>query len=263
MNEYKKIAIGIIVSLVFITLVILFCVKLVNLYIRKTKEQYLKDKEHNEKELAFQETLTTTIIETQEQVLQNISQDLHDDVGQQLTVINLQLESMKLDSEEQHKNLAPISESLNKLSQSIRSISHALNNQLVVQQDLLKAIATEMERLQKNTKMNISFSIPTKTKKVFTDNEKIIIFRLFQECINNCFKHANATTVAVDIKINPLFVMTITDNGKGFTASDTHGKLSLGLTTMYSRAESIQYQVTIASETGKGTLITLTENKTI
>jgi signal transduction histidine kinase len=257
--DSKSIAIGIFIILIFISLVILFCIVLVKLYIQKIKNY---TQQLYQKDLDFQKTLTTTVIETQEQVLHNISQDLHDDVGQQLTVINLQLESMKLDSEEQQKTLAPVSESLGKLSQSIRSISQALNNQLVVQQDLLKAIATEMERLQKITKMAIAFSLPIKTKKAFTDNEKIIIFRIFQEGINNCLKHANATALDVTVTIDPIFVMNIIDNGKGFTPKDTQGKLSLGLTTMHSRAESIHYQLAIHSPAGKGTMLTLTENKT-
>lgn len=250
----KEIALGIVIGLMFISLIVLFCILIIKLYIKKIKE-------HNLKELAFQKALNETIIETQEQVLENISRDLHDDVGQQLTVINLQLETMKLDSDEQQKNLAPISESLNQLSQSVRNITKSLNNQLVMQQDLLKAIATEMERLQKNTSIAISFTLPEKAKKVFTDNEKIIIFRIFQESINNSLKHAQATTLKVDIAFTPLFMMTVTDNGKGFTPTEAKGKVSLGLSTMPSRAASIKYHVAVASAPGKGTTLTLSENQ--
>src|SRR5690606_36362346 len=103
----------------------------------------------------FQKTLNAAIIETEEQVLNNISQDLHDDAGQQLTYINFQIENLRLDSTELGQLLAPVSESVAQLSRSIRRISHSLNNQLLTQQDLLKAITTEAERLQQNAKFTI------------------------------------------------------------------------------------------------------------
>jgi signal transduction histidine kinase len=252
MTNYR-IAIGIVIGLLFICLAVLFCVLLIKLYIKKIKE-------HNAKELAFQKTLNETIIETQEQVLNNISQDLHDDAGQQLTVINLQLENLKYNSPEQEQALAPLSESVKTLSQSIRSISHALNNQLVLQQDLLKAIATEIVRLQKNSKTTISLSLPEATKREFSANEKIIIYRIFQECMNNCFKHAKATEIKIAITTKPQFEMVIEDNGKGFNQDKTGSKKSLGLPNMKTRAHSINYRFELITEVGQGTTIKLTES---
>jgi glucose-6-phosphate-specific signal transduction histidine kinase len=90
----KDIAFGIIISLLFISLVVLFCVIIIKLYVQKIKKY---NKELYQKDLDHERNLNTTIVETQEQVLQNISQELHDDAGQQLTVINFQLENLKLD----------------------------------------------------------------------------------------------------------------------------------------------------------------------
>lgn len=255
MNNYQ-IAIGIIICMVFVSLITFFGILLTRLYIKKIKE-------HNQKEVAFQKNLKAAIIETQEQVLNNISRDLHDDAGQQLTVINFQLEHLKLGSQEYTEALDPLSESVGKLSQSIRNISHSLNNQLVVQQDLLKAIASEMERLQNKTGVKINFSIPASTKRKFATNEKIIIYRIFQECLNNSLKHSKAGSISVTVKTSPKFKMVITDDGKGFDTRQETGNTSLGLLTMHSRAESIDYHLSIFSNEGKGTIITLTENKDI
>ena len=250
----EEIISGILISIAFISLIVLFCILLIQLYIKKIKD-------HNLKELAFQKTLNETIIETQEHVLQNISQDLHDDAGQQLTYINFQLENLKLDSPELQLSLAPVSDSLGRLSQSIRSISHSLNNQLVVQQDLFKAIAAEMKRLEKNAKISISFSMPSKSKTGFTVNEKIIIYRIFQESINNCLKHAKASSINVTLKSVPKFEMTIKDNGIGFDAMKKNNKPTLGILSMINRANDIGYHLKINSKAGEGTTITLSENK--
>lgn len=248
----NKIAFGIIIGLMFISLIILFCVLLVKLYIKKIKE-------HNLKEIAFQKSLNETIIETQEQVLNNISQDLHDDAGQQLTYINFQLENLKLDSPELQTMLEPLSQSVGNLSSSIRSISHALNNQLLLQQDLFIAIATEVERLQKHPKIALHLEVTETTKKVFSANEKIVVYRIFQEIINNTLKHASPKEIKINLATTSNFSMMITDNGKGFDVNKASNKQSLGLHNMKKRAAIIDYHLEIKSEVGAGTTVILSE----
>ncbi|KAF2516685.1 sensor histidine kinase [Flavobacterium foetidum] len=256
----NQVVIGIIIAFLFIGLILFFCVILIRLYFNKIKKY---TEILHEKDLNFQKAITQTVIETQEQVLNNISQDLHDDAGQQLTYINFQIENMKLDSPELEEKLEPISQSLGNLSKSIRNISHALNSQLLLQQDLIKAIATEIKRLKKNSKIDISYSFEEIEVKRFNDNEKIIIYRIFQECINNVFKHAKASKMSISITTSPDFKMIIEDNGKGFDSSDKKDKLSLGLINMTNRADSIAYNFTVTSKIASGTAITLSENKRI
>jgi signal transduction histidine kinase len=253
----NNIAVGIIIGLLFVSLVIIFCIVLIKLYINKVKTY---TQQLYQKDIDFQKSLNQTILETQEQVLNNISQDLHDDAGQQLTYINFQLENLKLDSAELNTLLEPLSQSVGNLSSSIRSISHSLNNQLLLQQDLFKAITNEVERLQKNPKIKIVLSQEEQTKKEFTANEKIVIYRIFQEIINNTLKHAKAKQISISITATPSFTMSIHDNGKGFDKNVVGNKQSLGLQNMTNRAAIINYELTINSEIGVGTTITLSEN---
>ncbi|SCY08045.1 sensor histidine kinase [Flavobacterium caeni] len=253
---FEPIAFGIIIGLMFVSLIVLFNVLLVKLYIRKVKtytaQLYQKDLDH-------QKSLTGAIIETQEQVFNNISADLHDDAGQQLTYINFQIENLKLDSVAMQRDLQPLSESVRKLSDSIRSISHSLNNQLIVRQDLVKAIGAEVERLRKNPKLDLTFSVKGEPRD-FSVDEKIVIYRIFQEIINNTLKHAAASHISVRIRLNPLFEMQVTDNGKGFSADRIESKTTLGLQNMATRATGIGYHIDIISEPGNGTRVTLSEN---
>ena len=253
----NNIAFGIIISLLFIGLVVLFCILLIKLYFRKIKNytQLLY-----QKDIDYQKALTTTIVETQEQVLNNISQDLHDDAGQQLTYINFQLENLKLDSSRWQQTLEPISESLGQLSESIRSISHSLNNQLLLQSDLLKAISAEVSRLQKNKAITIELTINDLDRKVFATNEKIVIYRIFQECLNNIFKHSQARLVKIHIETAP-FKMIITDDGKGFDRSKNTAFVSgIGLQNMQQRVALINCDLDIQSALDCGTSITVTQN---
>ncbi len=244
-----KTAIGIIISLLFISLVIIFCVILIKLYIKKIKQ-------HNLKELEFQKTLNTSIIETQEQVFENISQDLHDDIGQQLTFVNFQLEKIKLDASDQLYDLEKLTDSVSRVSQSIRDLSHSMNNQLVIQNDLIKAIQSELDRIKKYKNIHVNFVYPS-NEKPFSETQKIIIFRIFQETISNCLKHANATEINIRIDFHPKFNMTIQDNGIGFENQNNQKKESLGLTTIYKRAAVIDFEVTLVSKINIGTLLTL------
>ena len=248
------IAFGIIISLLFISLVVLFCAVIIKLYIQKIKE-------HNLKELTFQKTLNTTILETQEQLLNTISQDLHDDAGQQLTVINFQLENLKLDHPDCEHNLSPISESVSHLSESLRKISHSLNSNWLSENGLIQAITLEVNRLQKNKTIPISMQVSEITKK-WTAEEQIVIFRIFQECINNTLKHSKAKEIHVNIESNPVFKITLHDNGIGFDFQKAIQKNdSIGIKNCIQRAAMIQYTFDIQSKPNNGTTVVLQENK--
>ncbi len=250
-----KIAFGILTAVIIISLIVLFLILLVKLYINKIKSytQLIY-----EKDIVFQKTLNTTIIETQEQVLTNISQDLHDDAGQQLTYINFQLENLKLDSPELSEILNPVSQSVTQLSQSVRRISHSLNNHLLMQQDLLKSITAEVNRFKSSKHIDVELNINDNSRK-FEDNQQIVIYRIFQEVLNNILKHARASSVKINIQSLP-FKMEIIDNGKGFNVNQGKDKISIGLENMKQRATMIDYNLSIISHPGDGTTIMLTEN---
>lgn len=252
-----NIAFGIIISLLFISLVIFFCALLIKLYIHKIKNY---TRVIYEKDLEFQKTITTTVLETQEQVLNNISQDLHDDAGQQLTYINFMIENLKLDKPDLTDNLEPLGNSVRILSNSIRRISHSLNSQMLIQQNLIKAIEAEADRLRQVSGISIVYRTEGDLTNNFTPSQQIVIFRIFQEIINNALKHSRASEIVIDITANPAFRLKVSDNGKGFNYDEVKGNpAGLGLLNLVSRAEIIGLSLLIDSAPGAGTTITLHE----
>ena len=252
-----NIAFGIVISVLFISLIVLFCVLIIKLYIHKIKSY---TRLIYEKDLDFQKTLNATIMETQEQVLNNISQDLHDDAGQQLTYINFVVENLKYDNPELNEALKPLSQSIGTLSNSIRSISHSLNSQLLIQDSLVKAIEAEVERLKSNTKLQVDLVLVGSRKKAFGNDEKIVVYRIFQEVINNALKHSEASVINITLITEPYFELKVTDNGKGFRFDDkTENKLGLGLKNIVKRAEIINFKVKIDSAPNAGTTVTISE----
>ena len=160
-----NIAFGIIISLIFISLIVVFCGILIKVYIEKNKKY---TKELYQKDIDFQKTMTKIVLETQEQTLQNVSHELHDDAGQQLTFINFQLENLKLDNPDYQEKLEPISESVSKLSKSIRNLSHSLNNISITKDDFISFLQNEIQNIRKNIKINIGFTVEEKEKKIFS-----------------------------------------------------------------------------------------------
>lgn len=256
-DSNNKIALGIVIGILFISLLIFFCALLIKLYIRKIKNY---TKVIYQKDLDFQKTLTTTILETQEQVLNNISQDLHDDAGQQLTYINFMIENLKLDKPELSGDLQPLGNSVHMLSNSIRRISHSLNSQMLVQQNFVKAIEGEADRLRQVSGLDINYKSSGNSYNNFDPGKQIVIFRIFQEIINNALKHSRATEISIDVTAGPAFMLKVSDNGKGFNYDDVkQGPAGLGLLNLVSRAEMVGLAITIDSAAGKGTMITLLE----
>ncbi|WP_294821955.1 ATP-binding protein [uncultured Flavobacterium sp.] len=247
-------ALGIIILVIFVTVIILFAIVVVRIYIQKIKNY---TRVIYEKDLEFQKTLTTTIIETQEQVLNNISQDLHDDAGQQLTYINFMIENLKLDKPDLTDDLEPLANSVHILSHSIRRISHSLNSQMLVQQNLIRAIEGEAQRLRQVSGMAIKYEAAGDYRNNFNPGQQIVIFRIFQEIINNALKHSQATEIAIAIAAEPKFRLRVADNGNGFEYDAA--KTGLGLINLVNRAEMIGLGLTIDSGQGKGTAITLHE----
>lgn len=251
----SNIAAGIFVGILFISLLILFCVLIIKLYINKIKTY---TKLIYEKDLAFEKTLSTTILETQDQVLNDISEELHDDAGQQLTYIRFLVENLKLDKPELEETLEPVSHSVTLLSQSIRRASHSLNSQLMVKQNLVKAIKGEVDRLMQAGRIQVDFKTDNEEVKSLDAKAQIVIYRIFQETINNILKHSGATVITVAIADAPKFKLSVSDNGRGFDYNTIKkGTSGMGLGNLVSRAAIIDLDATIESTPGKGTTITL------
>jgi signal transduction histidine kinase len=125
---------------------------------------------------------------------------------------------------------------------------------------MIKAIGNEIKRLQKNSKIKILSSIDVPTKKDYSSHEKIVVYRIFQEVINNCLKHAKASEIQITLSTTPHFKMTISDNGKGFDFDKIKkNRLTMGLQNMQSRAAFINFILEIHTQLGEGTTIILSE----
>jgi two-component system, NarL family, sensor kinase len=226
----------------------------------KKNQKYMSDM--SAKELSFQQTLLQTQLEIQEQTFKNISQEIHDNIGQALSLAKLNLNTMpSLTDEKALQKISTSKELVSKAIVDLRDLSRSLNTDYVADMGLLKAIEYELELIQKSAGIHTRFNLQGAPFRLDKQKE-LILFRIIQEIFNNIVKHAGAENIFLSIKydVNQL-TLTIKDDGKGVNLeplSQTENKtIGLGIRNMHSRAGLIGADFKMSSVLGDGTEVNI------
>jgi signal transduction histidine kinase len=207
-------------------------------------------------EAKYEEEILKTQLEIQEKTLEHVSQEIHDNIGQSLSLAKIHLTKLQgTASEEQKTRMDESRELVARSIQDLRSLSHSLNPTYLSNKKLTELVELEVEKLRK-TNMDVEYQISG--NQFFTDPEKrLFVYRMIQEISQNILKHAQATrvTVALTYKRKEL-VLVITDNGIGFDAEKARSKGS-GFNNLYQRTSVIDAQLDVVSGDA-GTSITIT-----
>ena len=228
----------VLLGLVIITLFIIFQ--------KRKNALLLAQKEAKNK---FETEISKTQIEIREETFRNISWELHDNIGQLLTLAKIQLQNASNNEE--------VKSTLDKALKELRTISKIINPEYLNKISLAEAIELEIERLNRIKFINSSFRIEGRIMNI--DKEaQIIFFRIFQEFVSNTIKHAKATDLKTNLKyLDKELIMSISDNGKGFEL-EKNKSMGIGLLNIKNRAELIKAEAQIESEIDGGTSLTLT-----
>lgn len=231
-------------------LVILFSIiiALFLLHRRRSANLLLKEKER------YERLLTEQMIAVQEREREWIGRELHDNVSQVLTTVKLYLE---MASKEQDNPLIPRSMQLiNSSVSEIRHLSHQLSAPTLGTRSLIDSINALIEIVGFSTSLIFEFD-HSACHVPLVMSQKLAIYRILQEQLNNIVKHAEATKVQILLsETGGTVVLKVRDNGKGFvTMAQTSG---MGLNNMVSRAKVFEGSVHIQSAPGKGCLVTVT-----
>jgi signal transduction histidine kinase len=203
-----------------------------------------KSKNTAKKEKKQQEKFSQNLLLFQEAERTRIARELHDSVGQQLTLIKIQ--SQRLDQ----KELTVLS---NNALEEVRSISKNLYPVLLKQLGLTDSITQLINEYDEQTDLFFSIDIDD-IDDYFNESKSLNFYRLVQECLTNIVKHAKAKLVSVNIKIEDKRILTlISDNGKGFNVVESKKKNSLGLKTIFERIKIMNGNISVDSELNKGT----------
>jgi len=220
---------------------------------------YLKRKRNHLADRAeFKNMLLASQLEIREQTLQYIGKELHDNIGQVASLIKINLNTLQLtDLQKATQKIENTKELTRQLITDIKSLSLSLGGDRIIQKGLLKAIETEVDRLNKTGQFAASFLVQGNIPFIENDTS-VILFRMVQEVLNNMVKHSNAKHINVTAGINEnLFILALSDDGIGFNVNEEVNSDGAGLRNLYNRASFIKAQLSIKSNIGKGTNISI------
>jgi signal transduction histidine kinase len=229
------------------------------IFIRKKTTLLIEQKE---KDMHFEKELATSQVEMKEQTLNYIGQELHDDLGQKLSVVRLRQNQLltRLDNSEKEE-LNELNELLGECIQDIRNLSKTLITEQIIHFGLVESIEREIQRIKKLRLLQIEF-VTQKNDIDITPKHGLILFRIIQESINNILKHSRAKNVSIQLEDDhEILKITISDNGKGFNTNIMRD--GSGLKNMELRAKLIHAEFSIESKLEEGTKTSIIYHKNV
>jgi two-component system, NarL family, sensor kinase len=204
----------------------------------------------------FEREVKELQIEIREQTLRNISWELHDNIGQLITLAKIQAQNLQTESAEKKE----ISDTLGKALSSVRALSKVINPDVIESMTLPEAVQLEAERMNRMGNIEAEFIITGEQQKLDSKTE-IVLFRIIQEFISNTLKHAKATKISIELNYNADYLEIIAkDNGKGFNQTNETNQ-GIGLINMKKRAGMIHSELSLNSQEGIGTTMTIIHNQ--
>jgi two-component system, NarL family, sensor kinase len=244
--------VGSLVTIILCTGVLAFFV-----IFQRKKAQQLAD--HNR----HQQEILQTQIEIQQQSFENISHEIHDNIGQVLSLIklNLSLVSEHTDAYPFHEKIVTSTTLTSQVINSLRHLSKGLNPGFVEQLGLSECIRFELERLENAGVFKTTFLLTGKPIRPELSKE-FVLYRIVQECLNNIIKHVREGVITVELQYLPgKIAIAVTDNGNGFDIEKVNlsspAAKGSGLGHMKKRMEMIGGTFECISKLGEGTRVCL------
>ena len=251
---YIVIIIGAFLALMLVSFIVTILFKYQRRRYKQEQELLLMKDQYEREALRSQ-------LEIQENTFRNIGQELHDNIGQMLSVVKLSLAILPVSKE--HPAYEPIvsaRQMLNKAMMDLADLTKSLHTERIAQIGLLEALRFELDTLSKAGLLEVDFQLEG-AEQIFDEQKSIFLFRIFQELLNNILKHSKATRIEMLLKYSAdnRFMMRITDNGVGFDVEGKKKSISsssgVGLKSIFNRAKLIGAEIDMLSEPGKGTTV--------
>ena len=232
-----------------LTVVLLFAI------FQKRKNKLLR--EQQEAENRFREEIIEAQVEIREETLRNISWELHDNIGQMLTLAKIQLQN----SDHATESVEEASETIAKSLTELRSLSKLINPDTFKNLSLVEALKLEIERFNRMKYLKATLTYNEETFPLDYKVE-VVIFRMLQEFFTNTVKHSKATQLKVHVEYGEDTLAIIAeDNGRGFDSANMDTFKGIGLSNIRNRADLIKAKAEIISKIGEGTQLYLTYKK--
>ena len=215
-------------------------------------------REKQEMEIRFEQQLMQARLEIQEQTLTYLAEEIHDHVGQILSLARIQLSSFREGEAIDFPLLHDARENVARSLHDLRSLTKTMHSGHVRSFNIRKAVDEEVQRITRSGIIIVSVTSEGDEHSI-GDDKQLILFRIIQECLNNCLKHARASNVNIGFIWAPAQLrIRVRDDGQGFDAEHAlRLKDGLGLQNILNRARLTGGTSAIHSVPGEGTTVTV------
>ena len=234
---------------------------------QKSAEQNMsvKTKAEIEKKINQQKFRSVLILEGQEEERKRLAMDIHDGIGQMLSSLKFQIESIDLESNSQAvKKLEEIQQLITQVIKEVRRVTFNLKPTVLGDYGLQAGLNVFIREIGKLTDIELEYKVEGEMAARIPQKIENNIFRIVQEAINNAIKYSETRRIEVVLhQSDHELVITVRDEGKGFDeklieARSINIESGRGFFNMYERTEYVNGKLDLKSSPGQGTTITLT-----
>ena len=207
-----------------------------------------------------EQTYTRAIFEGEQAERMRVARDLHDSIGQMLSVVKMRLSTIQELPISKIAESADISMQLvDKTIEEVRGISHNLIPK-ELSFGIVRGIESMCNKIREAGEMEIQLAISdTVRSRNFNEQFSLSLYRIIQEVLSNMIKHSGASLIRVNMEeTGGLIYLQITDNGKGFDASKLNASKGIGWKNIYARINLLNGNLDIKSDRYTGTKIEIT-----
>jgi signal transduction histidine kinase len=207
--------------------------------------------------------LSARLVQAQETERRSLSRELHDEVGQALSAVLMELRNLAAGlagppsdqmREQSHRRVETIKGLVEGTVRVVRNMALLLRPSMLDDLGLIPALKWQAREASKSTSMEVAVAAELASDEL-PDEYKTCIYRVVQEALHNCGRHSYATTVRIRVEQTPgRLLLTIQDDGRGFDVGETKG---LGLVGIQERVARLGGKCKVHSQPGSGTMLSV------
>ncbi len=253
MGKIEDIITLIIFNLFFIAFIFAIFIFIQQYRLKKKEHTMLLNNQHEE----HQKELLSTQIEIQNQTMQHIGREIHDNIGQKLTLASLYTQQLAYENKAPQitESIENISAIINQSLSELRALSKSLTDDSIDSLSLVELIQSECEKVNELKKCKVTFK-NNEDLANYNYQIKSVLLRICQEFMQNSIKHSKCKNINIILmRNNDHLSFILADDGKGFDVDKKSN--GIGLLNMKKRTEIIGGKASIQSSTSSGTQLTI------
>ncbi len=193
----------------------------------------------------------------QEQTLNHVSQEIHDNVGQLLSLVRMQLNQVAEKGGAENKLIIDAQDNIGRAMRDLRDMARGMSSDRIKLLGLFGSVEQEAQRIQRTGACEVNTHCEGSIQSLDHQRE-IILFRVIQESLQNVFKHAKASRIDISFHYQPHFLkIQVIDNGEGFVPEKKQKGSGLGLMNMQHRVQLAGGELSLETKEGEGTKVSI------